>query len=217
MEPTRVIIADDHSLLRAGLRALIDRLEGVEVVGEAANGRQALELFESLHPDILLTDISMPELNGLDLTARLIRDYPGTKVIILSMHTEREYATKAIQAGASGYLIKDSGISELELAIQAVERGESYLSPAVSKHVVAGYAELAQAQAAAADPLTPRQREILKLIAEGNTTKAIARKLDISAKTADTHRVQLMERLGIHDIAGLVRYAVRVGLVDADA
>jgi DNA-binding NarL/FixJ family response regulator len=132
------------------------------------------------------------------------------------MHTEKEYAEKAIQTGATGYLVKDSGLTELELAVRAVARGESYLTPAVSKHIISDYARTAAAQAVASDPLTPRQREILKLIAEGLTTKAIARKLDISAKTVDTHRVQLMERLGIHEIAGLVRYAIRSGLVDQD-
>ncbi len=197
--------------------ALLDRLEGIEVVGEAANGRHALELVGALDPDILLTDVAMPELDGLQLTARVLRDFPRTRTIILSMHTEPEYATKALRIGAAGYLVKDAAPAELELALRAVARGESYFSPIVSKHLVADYTAMAKAQAEAADPLTPRQREVLKLIAEGQTTKAIARRLDIGVKTADTHRVQLMERLGIHDIAGLVRYAIRIGLIDADA
>ena len=216
MAPIRVLLVDDHALLRAGIRALLDGLEGIEVVGEAADGLRALEMVEALRPDLLLTDIAMPGLDGLELTARLARDFTQTRALILSMHTENEYATKALRAGAAGYLVKDAGTAELELALRAVARGESYLSPVVSKHVVAGYAQLAEAHAATSDPLTPRQREVLKLIAEGQTTKAIARRLDISVKTADTHRVQLMERLGIHDIAGLVRYAIRVGLVTAD-
>jgi DNA-binding NarL/FixJ family response regulator len=216
VKPIRVLIADDHTLIRAGLRGLLDALDGIEVVGEAVDGLKALDLVEALRPDILMTDIAMPGLDGLRLTTAVARDRPQTRVLILSMHTEWAYADKAMRAGAAGYLVKDSCTAEVELAVRAVARGESYLSPAVSKHVVAGYARMAEAQAADPGPLTPRQREVLKLIAEGLTTKAIARLLDISAKTADTHRVQLMERLGIHDIAGLVRYAVRAGVVDRD-
>jgi DNA-binding NarL/FixJ family response regulator len=215
MDQIRVLIADDHALLRAGLRSLCDQLEGVEVVGDAADGRQALEMVATLSPEILMTDISMPELNGLELTTRVAREFPRTKSIILSMHTEPEYAAEALGAGAVGYLIKDSGTSEIELAIRAVARGESYLSPAISKHFAPGSLKSAEPPRPA-NPLTPRQLEVLKLIAEGNTTKAIAHRLDISVKTADSHRVQLMERLGIHEIAGLVRYAIRTGLVEAD-
>jgi len=212
----RILIADDHALLRAGLRGLLDGLEGIAVVGEAADGRKALEMVAALRPEILMTDIGMPVLDGLALTRLVARDFPTTKVVILSMHTDLEYADKALRAGAAGYLIKDSGTSELEPAIRAVARGDTYLSPAISKHVVAGYARLSELQTAATDPLTPRQREVLILIALGLTTKAIAHRLGISAKTADTHRVQLMERLRIHDIAGLVRYAIRIGLVSPD-
>ncbi len=216
MDPIRVLLADDHTLLRAGLRSLLEGLKDIEIAGEAADGLQALELVGSTRPDILLTDIVMPGLDGLALTSRVSRDFPATKSIILSMHTEKEYATKALRSGAAGYLIKDSGTSELELAVRAVARGESYLSPAVSKHLVADFARSGETPETPASPLTPRQREVLKLIAEGLTTKAIAHRLDISAKTADTHRVQLMERLKIHDIAGLVRYAIRLGMVDKD-
>jgi DNA-binding NarL/FixJ family response regulator len=216
VKPIRVLIVDDHALLRAGLRGLLAALEGVEVVGEAADGLKALELVEALRPDVLMTDIAMPGLDGLGLTTEVARGSPQTRVIILSMHTEWAYVDKALRSGAVGYLVKDSGTTEVELAVRAVARGESYLSPVVSRHVVTEYARMAEAQQASPDPLTPRQREVLKLIAEGLTTKAIAHRLDISAKTADTHRVQLMERLGIHDIAGLVRYAIRTGLVDQD-
>jgi DNA-binding NarL/FixJ family response regulator len=217
MNSIRVVIVDDHALIRAGLRGLLSDLEGVEIVGEAADGLKALELVEALRPDILMTDISMPGLDGLGLTMAVASGPSGTRVIILSMHTEVAYADKAVRAGAVGFLVKDSAVAEVEVAVRAVARGESYLSPVVSKHVVAGYARMAEAQVAEPDPLTPRQREVLKLIAEGLTTKAIARRLDISAKTADTHRVQLMERLGIHEIAGLVRYAIRTGLVNQDS
>ncbi len=211
----RVVIADDHTLLRAGLCGFLASLDGIECVGEAADGIEAITLIESLRPDVLMTDISMPRLDGLGLTTAVARDYPSTRVIILSMHTEKRYVEKALQAGAMGYLVKDSGTAEVELAVRSVARGDSYLSPTVSRHVVSEYARLTEAEAAQ-DPLTPRQREILKLIAEGLTTKAIARHLKISTKTADTHRVQLMDRLNIHDIAGLVRYAIRTGLVDPD-
>lgn len=216
MTPIRVLLADDHRLLRAGLRALLEEMEGIEVVGEAADGGEALELVESHHPDIVLTDIAMPVLNGLALAARVGQAHPETKVIILSMHSSEEYVCQALRAGAVGYLLKDSGTSELELAIRAVARGESYLSPAVSKHVIADYIKRTGSETGSNDLLTPRQREVLKLIAEGHSTKAIARTLGISVKTVETHRAQLMERLDIRDVAGLVRYAIRVGMVSSD-
>ncbi len=213
MNPIRLVLADDHALLRAGLKGLLSRLQGIDVVGEAADGATALRMVASLAPDILMTDIGMPLIDGLTLTARVAREFPATRVVILSMHTEKEYADKALRAGAVGYLIKDSATSELELAIRAAARGEAFLSPVVSRYVIAEYSRLAEDEASTG-PLTPRQREVLKLIAEGLPTKAIARHLDISVKTAETHRTQLMERLDIHDVAGLVRYAIRSGLVD---
>lgn len=214
----RIVIADDHALIRGGLRGLLEGLAGVEIAGEASDGLEALRLVGELEPDILMTDIAMPGLDGLGLTARVSRDHPKSRVIILSMHSEQAYADRAIRSGAAGYLVKDSDIHEISLAIKAVARGESYLSPAVSRHIVAEYARLAEARGG--EPpggLSPRQLEVLKLIVLGHTTKAIARKLNISVKTADTHRVQLMDRLGIHDIAGLVRYAIRNGLTDEQA
>jgi DNA-binding NarL/FixJ family response regulator len=216
MDKIRVLIADDHTLVRAGIRALLQGLEGVEVVAEAGDGREALTLVETHRPDVLLTDIAMPHLNGLELAARVAQELAQTRVIMLSMHASEEYASRALQAGAAGYLLKDSGLAELEIAVRAVARGETYLSPAVSKHVIADYLRRTGGLPTELDRLTPRQREVLRLIAEGETTKAIARKLGVSAKTAETHRAQLMERLEIHDVAGLVRYAIRVGLVQAD-
>lgn len=216
MEPIRLLIADDHNLLRAGLRGLLENIPGVTVVGEASSGQAALELVESLKPGILMTDITMPGIDGLSLTRLVKERFPATKVIVLSMHTEEQYIDRALHAGAAGYLIKDSATGELEFALRAVAQGDSYLSPAISKRVVEAYNRLSDSQAAAADPLTPRQREVLVLIAEGMTTKAIARRLDISLKTVETHRLQLMERLGIHEIAGLVRYAIKIGLVKQD-
>jgi DNA-binding NarL/FixJ family response regulator len=222
MSAIRVLLADDHSLVRAGIRALLEDLPGIKVVGEASNGREAVSLVEAHRPDIALMDIAMSELNGLEATSRIVREYPHTRVIILSMHANEEYVLQALKAGAAGYLLKDAFTTELEMALKAVARGETYLSPPVSKHVVADYMRRVSGQASPDDGkspqerLTPRQREILQLIAEGHTTQEIANKLNISVKTAETHRMQLMERLDIHDIAGLVRYAIRVGLVSLD-
>ncbi|HEY4690577.1 MAG TPA: response regulator transcription factor [Anaerolineae bacterium] len=223
MNPIRILLADDHTLVRAGIRALLNGLKGIEVVAECGDGHEALRLIEQQPPDVAMIDISMPGLNGLEVASRVTKQWPDVRVIILSMHATEEYVLQALRAGASGYLLKDAGPSELELAIRAVMRGETYLSPAVSKHVVEEYRRRVSGEAAVsgAEPspfeqLTPRQREILQLIAEGHSTHDIAQRLSISVKTVETHRAQLMERLGIHDIAGLVRYAIRMGLVNTD-
>ena len=215
METVRVILAEDHTLVRAGLCALVRGLEGVEVVAEAGDGHQALEMVGSHWPDLVLMDVAMPGLNGLEATVRIAKEYPHVKVIILSMHANEEYVLQSLRAGAVGYLLKDSGTAELELAIRAVLRGETFLSPAVSKHVIEQYVQRQEDPQSPFQILTPRQSEILQLIAEGLSTKDIARKLDLSIKTIDTHRTQLMDRLDIHEVAGLVRYAVRTGLVTA--
>lgn len=220
--PVRVLLAEDHKLVRAGIRALLQTLPGVEVVAEAGNGREALRLAEAHRPDIVFMDIAMSGMNGLEATTRIARDLPGTRVIILSMHASEEYVLQALRAGASGYLLKDAGTAELELAVTAVARGETYLSPAISKHVIDDHMRRVsggQADAFGNNPfnkLTPRQREILQLIAEGHTMQDIARILSISLKTVETHRAQLMERLGIYDVPGLVRYAIRIGLVSSE-
>jgi DNA-binding NarL/FixJ family response regulator len=216
MTAIRVLVADDHNLVRAGLRALLQSLEGVEVVAEASHGREAQGLVATHRPDVVLMDIGMPELNGLEATAGIASDFPATRVIILSMHTNEEYVLKALRAGAAGYLIKDAGTAELETAVRAVARGETYLSPAVSKHVVGEYVRRVGGDESRQDPLTARQREVLQLLAEGHNTQDIGQKLNISAKTVETHRAQIMERLGIHDLAGLVRYAIRTGMVNPD-
>ena len=213
MQPIRVILADDHTLLRAGLRALLEELPGVEVVAEAADGPEALSHVEAHRPDVVLMDIAMPHLSGLDVTARITQEHPGVRVLILSMHNDEAYVRRAILAGAAGYLLKDSDTEELGLALRAVARGETYLSPAVSKHLVADYRRQVGDQAGPSGDLTPRQWEVLRLIAEGETTKAIARRLGISIKTVESHRTLLMDRLGIHDVPGLVRYAIRAGLI----
>jgi DNA-binding NarL/FixJ family response regulator len=216
MKPISVLVVDDHTLVRAGIRSLLQKIAGVEVVGEASDGREALRLAGAYRPDVVLMDIAMPGLNGLDATARLVKKLPGVNVIILSMHVNEEYILQALRAGATGYMLKGADTAELEIAIKAVARGETYLHPMVSKHVVADYIKRVSGETTSFEVLTPRQREILQLIVDGYSTKKIARTLRISVKTVETHRMQLMERLDIYDIAGLVRYAIRVGLVRLD-
>jgi DNA-binding NarL/FixJ family response regulator len=215
MSLLRVLLVDDHALVRAGMRALLRTTAAtdVEVIAETGDGREALNLIETLQPDIVLMDIAVPGLNGLEVTARSTKHFPHVRVVILSMYGNEEYVLQALRAGASGYLLKDSSTSELELAIKAVAHGEIYLSPPVSKHLVADYIRRTSGEPRAQDALTPRQREVLQLIAEGHTTQQIAHTLTISIKTVETHRMQLMERLGIHDVAGLVRYAIHTGMV----
>lgn len=214
-ESLRVLLAEDHALVRAGFRALLQSLPGVLVVAEAGDGHEALRLIEDERPDVVLLDITMPRLSGIEVVARAAKQFPRMRIIMLSMHASEEYVWEALQAGAFGYLVKDANTAELKLAIEAVARGEPYLSPAVSKYVVAGYVR--RGEAAQHEQLTPRQREILQLIAEGHTTQAIARMLNISAKTVETHRSQLMQRLGLHDVTGLVRFAIRHGLLPLSA
>lgn len=211
MKTLRILLVDDHALVRAGLRALLQAMPEVEIVGDVGDGNAALELIASQQPDLVLMDIAMPELNGIEAVRRIKKEFPKVRVIILSMYTNQEYVQQALRAGVAGYLLKDAAAVELELAIQSVKRGETYLSPAVAKYVVAGYV-----QSSGSDPLTMRQKEILRAVAEGMTTQEIARQLNISIKTVETHRAQLMDRLDIHDVPGLVRYAIRVGLVKTD-
>ncbi|HNV58153.1 MAG TPA: response regulator transcription factor [Rhodoferax sp.] len=215
MNTVRVVLADDHTLVRAGLRKLLESVPGMEVVGEAGDGLQLLEMVEKLQPQVVLMDIAMPGLNGLEATGRLVKGWPSIKVLILSMHQNAEYVRQALRQGAVAYLLKDAAPLELEWALAAVLRGETYLSPAVSKGVVSDYVHRLRSEEHAADALTPRQREVLQLIAEGQSTKEIARRLDLSVKTVETHRTQLMKQLDIHEVAGLVRYAIREGLVSA--
>jgi DNA-binding NarL/FixJ family response regulator len=213
----RIVMADDHRLLREGLRGLLAKIESVELVAEASDGREALELVKTHQPDILLTDIGMKGMNGLEAAARVIKEYPHVRVIVLSIHAHEEYVWQALQSGVSGYLLKDSGTAELEFAILAVARGETYLTPSISKHLVDDYIRRVGGDSRPIDRLTPRHREILQMIAEGNTTKQIAVALHLGVKTIETHRMQLMERLDIHDVAGLVRYAIRHRLIELEA
>jgi DNA-binding NarL/FixJ family response regulator len=212
----RVLLADDHTLVRAGIRALLNELPGVQVVAEAGDGREAVDLAKAHQPNLILMDISMKGLNGIEATAQVKRELPDVRVIILSMHASEEHVAQALRAGASGYMLKDAATQELALAVAAVMRGEAYLSPLISKQVVDSYVQRRGADNGPLDMLTSRQRQILQLIAEGKSTKQIAHLLSLSVKTVETHRAQLMERLEIRDVPGLVRYAVRVGLVASD-
>lgn len=217
MKPIRVLLADDHNLVRAGIRTLIENISGIEVIAETGDGREVLRLVGAHRPDLVLMDIGMPGLNGLETTARITKEFPLVRVIMLSMHTNEEYVLQSLRSGAAGYLVKGADTAELEIAIMAVIRGEKYLSPAVSKYIVTDYLRRHEGDGGPFDSfelLTPRQREVLQLIAEGHSTKKIAQILGISVKTVESHRIQLMERLDIHDIAGLVRYAIRAGLTD---
>jgi DNA-binding NarL/FixJ family response regulator len=216
MNQTRVLLADDHALVRAGIRALMEKIPDVEVVGEAGTGREALELVRSTLPNIVLMDIAMTELGGLEALPRITKDFPSVKVIILSAHANEEYVIRALREGASGYMLKDSATTELELAINSVIQGKIYLSPSISRTVIDDYLQRVSGAFSPLEQLTSRQREILQLIAEGKNTKEIAAELNISIKTVESHRLQLMDRLNIHDIPGLVRYAIRSGLVSAE-
>lgn len=213
----RVILADDHTLVRAGIRTLLEKLPGVVVVGEAADGREALTLVKQHLPDVVLMDISMAGLNGLEAAARMTKEFPDVRVIILSMHNNEEYYLRALKAGVTGYILKKAATAELSTALQRVARGEIYLSQEISKRLVKKF--LLQGITERKSPLeqlTGRQREILQLIAEGQNTKGIADILKVSPKTVEYHRMNLMNDLNVHDIPGLVRFAVRVGLVSQE-
>lgn len=216
MSRMRVLLADDHTLVRAGIRALLESIEGVEVVAESGDGRETLELIIKHRPDVGLLDIAMPGLSGLEVAKRAARESPKTRIIILSMHADLTYVREALRAGVAGYLLKGAAVSELPLALRAVTRGESYLTPKISQQVVEGFLRDTEAEPGPLSGLTTRQREILQLIAEGRSMKEIAGILDISVKTVETHRLRLMERLGIHDVSGLVRFAIRAGLISPD-
>ncbi|MBC5767814.1 response regulator [Ramlibacter albus] len=205
----KIIVADDHGLVRAGLRLLLDRMPGIEVAGEAADGEQALRLVLALNPDIALLDIAMPKLNGIGVLRRIRANGMATKVILLSMHDGDEYVAEALREGALGYVVKGSAVAELESALATVARDDMYLSPVISSKLAQAFSSGRRA----GPGLSTRQTDILKLVAMGRSSKEIARTLGLSLKTVETHRGQIMDRLGIRDIAGIVRYAVRIGLV----
>jgi DNA-binding NarL/FixJ family response regulator len=229
MVPIRVVIADDHVLVRAGIRALVEKLAGVEVTAEVGDGESAARLAAETNPDVVLMDVAMPGFGGVDATAQILRASPQTRVVMVSVHADPQSVLRAIEAGACGYVLKDSGVAELEMAIRAAIQGGTFLSPRVSSLVIEGYrrrvtgdpgdgarGSIPATEQARLSRLTPRQRQILQLVAEGASSRKMARKLNLSVKTIESHRAQLMERLGIHDVAGLVRFAIRAGVVRAD-
>lgn len=214
----RIVLADDHHLVRQGIRALLDKADGVEVVGEAADGHEAIEQVVQLVPDVLVMDIAMPRLNGIQAIERVLSQGMGTQIVVLSMHSDGALVRQALRSGASGYLLKASVTDELLLAVRAASRGHLYLSPAISRTVLVDV--LAPSEDAEAlspfDRLTPREREVLQLIAEGHTNTGIAQLLEVSTKTVEKHRANLMSKLGVHDLAGLIRMAIGLGLVFVD-
>ena len=213
----RVVLADDHNLVRAGIRALLESDGNIDVVGEAADGHAALDLIARDRPDLAFLDITMPGLNGLEVAARIAKSSPRTRLVMLSMHADEAFVARALHAGAVGYVLKDAVAEELPLLVKAVMRGDTYLSPGVSRRLVDALRAAGAAGNGTADtPLTTRQREILQLVAEGRSSKQIAQALGLSTKTVETHRSEIMKRLDIHDLPGLVRYAVRTGIVSAD-
>jgi len=217
MGKIKVLIADDHTILRQGIKALLDNQSGIEVIAEAKDGREALTLIERLLPDVILMDIAMPGLNGLEATRRIKKKFPKIKVLVLTMYTNEEYVFQILQAGANGYLVKETAFQDLISAIKAVYRDEAFMSPSISKKVISRYTQrVRETNDTACDILTTREREILQLIAEGSSSKKIAEALFISPKTVETHRTHIMDKLNIHNRTDLIKYAIRKGIVDID-
>jgi two-component system, NarL family, response regulator NreC len=209
----KILLADDHKIIREGLRALLEKNPKMEVIAEAQDGLTTVSLAKKLLPDIVIMDIGMPDMNGIDATGQIVSETKGIRIIALSMHSDRRFVLQMLKAGASGYLLKDSAFEELELAIQTVMSGQPYLSPKITDVVIKEYIHNIPAnEATAFSTLTTREREVLQLLAEGKTTKQIAVYLNISIKTIETHRQQVMEKLNIHSIAELTKYAIREGL-----
>lgn len=217
MSRIRVLLADDHAMVREGVRLCLEGMGDIAVVGEADDGYQAVRLVGELQPDVAVLDVTMPRLNGIEALRQIKRDHPGTAVVVLSMHDNEAYVIQALQAGASGYVLKRTAATELGTAIRAATSGEVYLDPGVAKRVVADYLHrLGPGEAAATphDRLTPREREVLQLAAEGLTARAIAGQLVVSSKTAEHHRASAMAKLDLHSQTELVKYAIRIGLID---
>lgn len=210
---TRILICDDHTLFVEGIKAMLRNESSLEIVGEARDGRQAVELVKELKPDLLLMDVSMPDMNGFDATQRVHELDPNIKVLILTMHDEEELVARCLEAGAAGYIIKDAPASQLLYAIEMVQKGERYLSPVVLKQVVAGYVKNSNVPQTSYDRLSPREREVLKLLAEGLSVKEIATRLNLSVKTVDVHKTNLMKKIDVHDRTELIKYAIRQKLI----
>lgn len=208
----KVLLVDDHKIMREGLRSIISEQTGISVVGEAGNGREAVKLAGKLKPDLVVMDLSMPDLNGIDATGEIVSGNPYIKVLALSMHSERMFITRALQEGASGYILKDCALDELIKAIRIVMSGRVYISPDIADIVLTDYRQLLSSETSMLSKLTKREREVLQLIAEGRSTKEIAGTLNLSTKTIETHRSQLMDKLDLHNIAELTKFAVREGL-----
>jgi DNA-binding NarL/FixJ family response regulator len=211
--PARVILVEDHVVVRQGLRALLADEPDIEIVGEASNGREALQRVQELQPDLALMDISMPSLNGIEATRQIRQQYPEVKIVILSMHTNEEFVFQVLQAGASGYVLKHSDSSEILMAIRAALAGGSFLSPQISRAVIDSYVRRGEdpGRGSKLDQITPREREVLQLLAEGLSNQAIARQLSISVKTVESHRSSIMSKLGLSNKTELVRFALRQG------
>jgi DNA-binding NarL/FixJ family response regulator len=214
----RIVLAEDHTLVRKGMRLLLETIPGLSVVGEAADGLEALQLIEQHLPDCVLMDLAMPGLSGIEAVRLSKAKFPHIPILVVSMHADEAYVHQALAAGAAGYLLKGSDKEELEIAVRAVCSGETYLTPAISKTLVTALSRKSQTSSASSplELLTLRQREVLRLVAEGNSTKQVAAHLGLSVKTVEAHRGAIMERLGIRDLAGLVRFAIRAGLVAGD-
>ena len=212
----RIILADDHKIVRDGLRALLQNQSGMEVVAEADNGRATVRLARDLLPDVVIMDIGMPDLNGIDATRQITTELPKVKVIALSMHSDRRFVVQMFKAGASGYLLKDCAFEELARAVCAVQKSQTYLSPAVAGPVMADYIHQQSSGESGFSVLSPREREVLQLLAEGKSTKMVAALLCVSVKTVETHRQQIMSKLNIQSIAELIKYAIREGLTTLD-
>jgi DNA-binding NarL/FixJ family response regulator len=208
----RVLLADDHQIVREGLHALLGAEEDLQIVGEAREGRSAVQLVAQLKPDVVIMDIGMPGLNGMEATRQILEAAPGVKIVALSMHSDRRFIEGMFKAGAAGYLLKDAAFEELARAVRTVVSGRPYLSPSIAAAVIDGYVNPAADAGSAVDVLTPREREVLQLLAEGNSTKQIALSLGVSVKTIETYRSRLMEKLDLHSVAELTKYAVREGL-----
>ena len=218
MNKIRVILAEDHTIVRQGLRSLLEQSDDIEVIAEAEDGREAVNKTEQLKPDIVLMDISMPILNGIEATRQIKKKFPDIKVLILTMHTTEEYISQILHAGASGYLVKKSAHHELLSAIKAIQKGNSYLSPLVSKKVVDQYLQKTQddIKQDRYEKLTTREREVLQLIAEGKANKEIAERLYLSVKTVETHKAHLMEKLNLHTTTDLIKYAIQKGIINIE-